>query len=227
MKYKLTKEVWERIGKQTGWIKEAEMGASGLEDGPGPGQKYDQDIDIKESVKNEDDAVRFVLSMDPLDLASFLGMKGNELAKRVSENKGPVFTDIKSDIVDKVNSFQIKKYEDSLKIVSALVMGADPAQITYSFLQLLGLGPGSGEIVERLHTYAPLVIGGPTDLKDALQGPTPQETDKMRNYVLDQYSAGKLTQEEVSKMMKEFAKYEHRLVKTARGLQFRWVKKRN
>ena len=223
MKYKLTKKAWQEAGKKAGWIKTA---AIGIEDMPGDdSQKYRQDTNLEDTVATEDSAIKFLLSNDPFDTAAFLGLKPVELINRVQKNKDEVFSSAPLDLKEKINNFNVGNYEDALRIVNALMSESSPEAATEPFLRLLGFAPGTNEIVQRIRTFGPFVIQGPTEMETALKPMPAKEKSRIKDDILDQFSRGEIQEDEVKRLMNEFAKYELQLVKTAQGQRFKWVRK--
>jgi len=190
--------------------------------------KFNPGFDIKQAVKNDDDAAAFVTDVilkDPASLPAFLGMSQNELYKRVNDSLGRIMKDAPPQAIEVYNKTMPKDYIGIMKFLGNLLYMLNPtlSSLKKIICPLMGFQIGKNDLVKRLYDYVPLAIGGSEELEKEMEenkGDQKAAIDR----ILDKYNTGKINRQQMENMMKEFASYRPVLLKTANKLEIKWEK---
>jgi len=198
--------------------------------------KFNPDFDIRKSVKNDDDAVGFVAQVImefPESLPDFLGMPKGELFTKISKNLREILKNAPPEVLQDLEIREKEKEKQKEKSFDELIgrlkklismFGGNPLFLKSFVPPILGF-KGQGELLKRLYDYVPMVVKGiSTEMEKELTEDNKWEKQQAMDRILDQYNAGKINEQQMQNMMREFAGYKPILVKTASGVEIQWEK---
>lgn len=194
--------------------------------------RFNPDFDIKQAVKNDDDAVGFVAQViveDPNVLPEFLGMSKSELFMRINQNIKKVLKGAPPDVLQKLEEKEKDKegsFNQLMSMVKKLLLMSSGNSLVLKQLIFPILGfQGHGELLKRLYDYVPMAIKGTSiEMEKELAEDNKWDKQQAMDKILDRYNAGKIDQQQMQNMMKEFAGYRLILVKTANETEIQWEK---
>jgi len=179
------------------------------------GQLLNPDFNIREFVKDEDTASKFIgaVMMDtPWVLPKFLGVSDRELIQRIKNGIKTMTEEFAPNLQERIEKMKIDDLKTALDIVLYIVdnllrMGGSQLYggVPSILLPLLGFKSGTNDVVKRLYDYVPIAIKEENveeNLGDFSEGDKKSAIDS----ILDRFNRKEIDKSSMENLLKEFAK---------------------